>query len=116
MKCLKCNKDSVLERAVVDILTGRELGGFCDPCLDTENDLTFGDDVRDAGLGCAICSKDPHYQLPRIDCLIQYSDDRQDEVEYGISERTVQLCADHLKDLLTMTIEEMQSSEAVAIQ
>lgn len=116
MKCLKCNKDAVLERVVVDITTGTELGGFCDSCLNTEDNPTFEDGIWHGDSGCAVCSGDSHYQLPRIDCLIQYCDDRQDEIEYGITDRTVQLCADHLKNLLTETIEETQSSEAVALQ
>lgn len=116
MECLTCDRNGVLERVAVDILTGTELGGFCDACLDTDGDLVFGEDIWHADAGCAVCSDDPHYQLPRIDCVIQYSDDRQDEVEYGITERTVQLCAAHLENLLTETIEETQSSEAVALQ
>lgn len=116
MDCINCKSTGRLDRVVLDILTGTELGVLCEACLDTRYDPVFKDDIWHEDSGCAVCAEQPHYHLPLIDCLIEYSDDRSDELEYGVTDTTVRLCSEHLEELLTTTPDEIQASGAVVTQ
>lgn len=116
MKCLKCQNKSDLDRLVVDMPTGSVLGSLCESCLKTRLIPVFQDDIWHKDSGCSVCAEDPTYHLPIIECLIEYSDDRQAEVEYGITDSTVRLCREHLEEILTTKPEAQHVSEAVVSQ
>jgi hypothetical protein len=116
MKCLRCERTAGLDRAVVDILTGSEVGGLCESCLDTCSSPVFRDDVWRRDTDCAVCAETPHYEIPLIDCLIRYAGHRPDEVEYAITDTTLRLCAEHLREISTEIPEEHRTPEAVVSQ
>lgn len=116
MQCIKCKSTDRLDRVVRDIPTDTEVGGLCESCLDTRFDPVFRDDIWQADSGCAVCANDPHYQLPLIDCIIEFSDGREDIIEYGVRETTVRLCTEHFKEVLTETPEEIQVAEELTTQ
>ena len=116
MECLKCEHTADLDRVVIDILTGTELGGLCGSCLATCSSPAFRDDVWRRDTDCAVCAETPHYEIPLIDCLIQHGDDRPDEAEYVITDETLRLCADHLRESLMEPPEDPLTAEAVVTQ
>lgn len=100
MECLKCESSSVLDRVAVDRVTERPIGALCDSCQHPEVAHTFDSDVWHEDSGCAVCADRAHYCLPKIDCRIQFDDDRADSIEYTVEDTTVRLCSDHFEDLL----------------
>ena len=65
---------------------------------------------------CAVCAEPSQYDLPRIDCRIQHSDDRPDEVEYTITKATLRLCRTHLRAVLTEAPSDVQFTAAAVPQ
>jgi hypothetical protein len=116
MHCLNCGETAGLDRVVLDALTEVEIGGLCDPCLSTCSHPVFRDDVWRNGSGCAVCAEPVHYRLPLIDCRIQYTDGRPDEVEYSLTDATLRLCTDHLRATLEGSPPDLQTSEAMVSQ
>jgi hypothetical protein len=116
MNCLKCERTAELDRVVVDILTGTEVGGLCERCLEAHGSPVFQDDIWREESACAVCAETPQYEIPLIDCLIRYADNRPDEVEYAITDATLRLCTTHLREFLMETPEELQIAEALVSQ
>lgn len=113
MHCLKCGETGELDRVVRDILTGTEVGGLCETCLETCRSPVFQDDVWRTDSDCAVCSGDAHYELPLVDCRIQYPDGRPDDIEYVLTDATLRLCTEHLRAALAESPTDSPSSEAV---
>lgn len=116
MYCLNCGETAGLDRVVLDDLTGVEIGGLCDSCLSTSPHPVFRDDVWRNETGCAVCAEPVHYHLPLIDCRIQYTDGRPDEVEYALTDATLRLCTDHLRATLEGSPTDLQAPEATVSQ
>lgn len=112
MDCLKCEETDGLDRAIVDSLTGAEVGGLCEACLGTCRSPVFRDEIWRTGTDCAVCAGAAHYDLPLIDCRIEYPDGRPDEIEYVVTDETLRLCTDHLRVTLTESTADSQSTEA----
>lgn len=114
MESLNCNCDGGFDRVVIDIPTQAEVGGLCESCLDTRFTPVFQDNIWQEDSGCAVCAKEPQYQLPPINCIIQFSDLRADIVEYGITDSTVRLCTEHLQEILALPSEDFQATETIS--
>lgn len=99
MKCIRCGKTDVLNRAVVDQLTRHEHGLFCTDC---EADV-FGEllenPVWHQDHGCAFCDSNGRFALPSLECVIERDDGTPQLLEYGDLEEAVRLCEAHLEEL-----------------
>lgn len=116
MHCLKCDETDRLDRVVVDTLTGAEVGGLCDTCLETGQSSAFEDDIWRADSDCAVCAEVAQYELPLIECRIEYPDCRPDEVEYVLTDATLRLCTEHLRVALTESPTDSPPIEAIVSQ
>lgn len=100
MKCAKCDKSNVLNRVIVNQLTGHEHGLFCEAC---EADV-FGELLENPAWhqkhGCAFCDNDGRFALPRLDCLIEHGDGSPRHTEHEPIENAVRLCEHHVDELL----------------
>lgn len=100
MECVKCKRSGEFNRVVVNQLSKRELGLFCEDC----EQETFGELLQDSNWhndnGCAFCDGDGKFTLPTLECLIEADDGSVRHVEYETLFDPVQLCERHLGTLL----------------
>lgn len=99
MDCIRCGHDSGYNRVVVDIVTGRELGGYCRNCEYDEFGQAlskFGGTDRD----CALCNRDGHFGLPAYETRAKVTDSRiESTVECRVRDQTPLLCDEHFHDV-----------------
>lgn len=98
MTCLGCGVDAGFNRAVVDGLNGRCVGGLCVGC----EERAFGAMLRlteRVGGGCAFCPRDGSYALPEWTPFAEEGDDGSlaAHVDYEVGDATVHLCDRHLR-------------------
>ena len=97
MTCIHCGDDAGYNRAVVDVVSGIELGGLCRDCEREEfgNSLARGDwACRD---GCAFCDRDGYYALPLWEpYVVEEGDHLVNRVDYAVTDATVHFCDEHL--------------------
>jgi hypothetical protein len=91
--------DAGYNRAVVELVSGIEIGGFCRSC-----ELTaFGETLEHGhwdGDGCALCSRDGHFALPVWESAPSVEGSRVvSSVEYEVTDETAVLCDEHLHDM-----------------
>jgi hypothetical protein len=97
MRCVECGGVSKYHRAVVELVTGTVLGGYCVTC----ERRRFGDelDAPAADGRCVACDRPGHYVLPIHEVDIDLTTD-EESVEMGWREETgPRLCFDHLIEL-----------------
>lgn len=101
MNCISCGLQAGYNRAVVALVSGDQLGGFCRNC---EFDI-FGhmlSEVRSSDETCALCERDALYAIPAWQPYEKLSDDRITcDVQYTVHERTPMLCDEHFHELCT---------------
>lgn len=98
MKCVSCGLRAGYNRVVVDLVSGRELEGFCRNCEFDEFGQILSKSNHRAD-SCILCRRDGHYGLVvwrpyreesghRIIC----------DVEYSVGDRTPRLCDEHFHE------------------
>lgn len=99
MECITCRRADVFNRVVVNQLSDRELGLFCEDC----ESETFGGLLTHPEWhqphGCAFCDGAGRFALPILECLVQRDDDAP-QLEYSTLEGAVTLCRHHVEQLL----------------
>lgn len=95
MNCIRCDRRAGYNRAVVDTVSGRELGGFCRNCEFEE----FGRSLErssQAERTCLMCERDGHFGLATWTSTLKRDDWRLvSEVDYEVTDRTAFLCDEH---------------------
>jgi hypothetical protein len=99
MNCVRCGLNAGHNRAVVELVSGIEIGGFCRSC-----ELTaFGETLERGhwdGDGCALCSRDGHFALPVWESAPTVEDRLVvSSVEYDVTDETPVLCDEHLQEM-----------------
>lgn len=98
MECITCRRTDVFNRVVVNQLSKRELGLFCEDC----EFETFGGLLERPAWhqshGCAFCDGDGRFALPALECLVQ-REEGTPQLEYSTLKDTVKLCRDHVEEL-----------------
>lgn len=96
MNCIRCGRQAGYNRAVVDTVSGRELGGFCRNCEFEE----FGralERFSQAERTCVMCDRDGHVGFAAWTPVVRGDGERMvSEVEYDVTDRTPFLCDEHL--------------------
>jgi hypothetical protein len=100
MDCISCTDSGVVNRVLVNRLTGEEVGLYCEGCEAETFGRVLGDQEWHQDNGCAFCDGSGTYLLPRVDCLIEADDGSPRLVEYLTIEGSVSLCPDHVDRLL----------------
>lgn len=95
MNCIRCGRDAGYNRAVIDTVSGVELGGFCRNCEFDE----FGralDRFDATERECAMCNRDGHFAFAIWRPTLKEGVGRLvSEVEYEVGDRTPFLCDEH---------------------
>jgi len=100
MDCLSCPDPGVVNRVLVNRLTGEEVGLYCEDCEAEAFGGVLGDPAWHQDNGCAFCEGSGTYLLPRVDCLIEADDGSPRLVEYLTIEGSISLCPAHVDRLL----------------
>lgn len=101
MDCISCRRDAGYNRAVVDTLSGVELGGYCLRCERREFDHGLS---GHRGTNCTFCDRDGFYALPVWTPRVVEEDGvTRNTVNYEVSERTVRVCDEHFHALRDAT-------------
>lgn len=97
MQCISCQLDAGYNRAVVDTLSGVELGGYCLRCERRE----FGHSLAGTqGTACTFCDRDGFYALPVWTArAVDEGHVTRSQVAYDVTETTVRVCDEHLHAL-----------------
>jgi len=96
MSCIMCGRAAGFNRAVLDVLSGQQLGRLCRNCeLDHFGRRLELDDVGDDT--CAFCHRDGHYAAPKfvatlVDCEAGFIS----ETAPAVTETTPQICEYHV--------------------
>jgi hypothetical protein len=97
--CIRCGRQAGYNRAVVDTVTDRELGGFCRNCEFEE----FGRSLErssQAERTCLVCDRDGHFGFATWTPTLKRGGRRLvSEVSYEVTDRTVFLCDEHFYDV-----------------
>jgi hypothetical protein len=100
MECIKCGDPDAFGRVVINRMTREEIGLLCERC----ESVTFGellcDDTWHQQKGCAFCDNSGKYQLPLLECLIDYGDGSPKSLEYTTFDYNASLCKSHLSKIL----------------
>jgi hypothetical protein len=117
MECLSCTDPGVVNRVLVNRLTGEEVGLYCEDCEAAAFGGVLGDPDWHQDNGCAFCEGSGTYLLPRVDCLIE-DDGSPRLVEYLTIEGAVSLCPDHVDRLLPddVRLEDLEADERDVLQ
>lgn len=100
MDCITCSRAAGYNRAVVDILSGVEIGGLCVGCEHDEFGRSLDRGCWTDGDACAFCERDGHYALPRWEPRTkEQNGDVVCSVDYEIASSTLVLCDEHLHEL-----------------
>lgn len=95
MDCIRCGRDAGYNRAVLDVVSGRELGGFCRNCEYEE----FGnalDRFCQNSDSCAMCERDGLVGFPAFRSSVEGTGDRlETSAGYEVTDRTPCLCDEH---------------------
>jgi len=93
--CICCGRPAGYNRAVVDVLSGRELAGLCRNCELDE----FGrilERFAQTGPQCAVCNRDGHIALAAWKPSVERSASKLvSRVEYEVTDRTPLLYDEH---------------------
>ena len=100
MECISCSRSEVMNRAVVNQLTRHEHGLFCDACETERFGELLEDPVWHQDNGCAFCDSDGRFALPKVDCIIEYTDETPPSLEYESLDTSVRLCETHVEELV----------------
>ncbi|WP_129114947.1 hypothetical protein [Halegenticoccus tardaugens] len=101
MVCVSCGLQSGYNRAVVELTSGVELGGFCRSCEIREFGRSLERGRWSLNDGCALCSRDGHFALPAWEPTATERDgDIVGSVEYRVTDRTVALCDEHFHEVV----------------
>ena len=113
MECTKCGSQEAFNRAVINQLTGQELGFYCKGCETEQFGEILDDYTWHRNNGCAFCDNAGKYKLPKLDCIIERDNGAIDHIEYLLNEYTVSLCPKHTSQLFDEEIEfeEKESSK-----
>ena len=96
MKCVSCGLGAGYNRAVVDLVHGTELGGFCFRCEDAEFGRSLSRGDWSSVEGCLFCERDGFYALPEWKPFCETEGDRTVcKVDYRVDESTLRLCDEH---------------------
>lgn len=99
MDCITCGHSAGYNRAIIDVLSGIELGGFCIRCEQAE----FGNSLERAHWSdteCALCNRDGHYALPKWEPqATELNGDLICSVDYEVTDATIRLCDEHLHEI-----------------
>jgi len=98
MECVSCGLLAGYNRVVVDLVSGRELGGFCRNCELDEFGQTLSK-LTQPDSSCVLCRRDGHFGLAAWTPYRQESNARVIcDVEFEVRERTPLLCDEHYYD------------------
>lgn len=100
MKCVTCGLDAGYNRAVVDTIQGRELGGFCLRCEEAEfgRSLDRGDWLSIDG--CLLCDRDGFYAIPEWKPFCEERNGKTVcKVDYDVDDATLCLCDEHFDEI-----------------
>lgn len=95
MDCIRCGCQAGYNRAVVDAVSGQELGRFCRNCELEEFGRTL-ERLCQTERTCVICDRDGHFGFAAWTPTLEDGDGRQvSSVEYELTDRTPFLCDEH---------------------
>ncbi|MFC5972662.1 hypothetical protein ACFPYI_15100 [Halomarina salina] len=96
MDCVACGLGAGFNRAVVDTVHHRELGGFCVRCEESEFGRSLARGDWSGVEGCAFCDRDGFYALPTWEPFCEERDGKTVcKVEYRVDDATVRFCDEH---------------------
>ncbi len=118
MECLSCTEPGVVNRVLVNRLTGEEVGLYCEDCEAEAFGGVLGDPDWHQDNGCAFCDGAGTYLLPEVDCLIEDDDGSPRLVEYLTIEGSVSLCPDHVDRLLPdgVDVDDIEADDGDALR
>lgn len=110
MDCVTCGTDAGYNRAVIDTVADRQVGGFCLSCERREFGASLQrGDWPDAC--CALCRRDGYYALPTWTPRAADADaDVPCAVAYDVTAETIRLCDEHFHDLSTADVADADES------
>jgi hypothetical protein len=80
---------------VVDVVSGREIGGFCRNC-ELEEFGNVLDRFARTGNTCSLCDRDGHYMVVTLSASVEAGDgELVSSVDYEMTDRTPTLCDEH---------------------
>ncbi|MBX0286067.1 hypothetical protein [Haloarcula salinisoli] len=99
MDCICCGRPAGYNRAVVDVLSGRELAGFCRNCELDEFGRTL-ERFTGTGSQCTVCNRDGHIALAAWQPSVERSASKLvSRVTYEVTDRTPTLCDEHIHQI-----------------
>lgn len=98
MECANCGQDA-FNRIIINPTTGEENGGLCEDCEVSKFGIIAAEPLWHRDDGCGLCPAPGEVALPEVDCLVEW-DDGTTEAEFTITHSTLQLCTQHLAELL----------------
>lgn len=99
MNCIRCGNRAGYNRAVIDTLSGHELGGFCRNCEYDQFGRTL-DRYAQSGRSCAMCNRDGHFVLPAWEpTMTAEGATLVSRVDYEVTECTPTLCDEHFHQI-----------------
>ncbi|WP_254862851.1 hypothetical protein [Halovivax gelatinilyticus] len=105
-RCVRCDREPGYNRAVIDLVSGEEIGALCRNCeLDSLPDAgVFERGSADGGCGCPGCDRDALVSVPRWLPETTVSDGTiESRVDYDLDDRPIALCDEHFDDLVSGT-------------
>lgn len=102
MNCIQCGTESI-DRVVVEPASEVHHGGLCTACEETHFGVVTAEPTWQQPDGCGLCGGEATYALPRLDCLIEW-DDTTIDIEYSITDATLELCHVHLSRVLDIEV------------
>lgn len=100
MECIACGLKSGYNRVVIELRTGRELGGLCFRCEERQYGNSLKDGLWAEAEGCVMCSRDGLVALPEWRPTTSDSEGGLHLTnEYVLDDATVLLCDEHFTAL-----------------
>ena len=98
--CIACGNEAGYNRAVVDVLSDRQVGALCVNCEREEFGKSLERGQWAAVEDCAFCDRDAFYALPKwLPELHREGDAVVSRVDYEVTESTLAVCDEHLHEI-----------------
>jgi tRNA G26 N,N-dimethylase Trm1 len=99
-ECIACGAAAGYNRAVVDVLSGGQVGALCVNCEREEFGKSLERGQWAAVENCAFCDRDAFYALPKwLPELHEEDGATVSRVDYEVTEGTLCMCDEHLHEI-----------------
>lgn len=102
MGCITCGREAGFNRAIVHVLSGREVGRLCRNCELRH----FGQRLETSDVGgdaCVFCGRDGHFAVPKFRARVVESGGKLvSRTEPAVTAATPQVCDRHVDAMETV--------------